>query len=208
MCKLRIDYLLTAETRVESLVSLCWICVGCSGTETGCSSILRLTPVIIIFVMFYTCLHPIRRRSGRSLGIFKQSSVVSDIKGHCTGKYCHVLFLVVKDFNSWNCYECLRRCRPKLNHVRVILHTWGDENVYKIVVWKLKGNVWLSRPKNVKIDLKEIGCVGVDRFQLAQGWVVNTIGWDVGFHKREGMFDLPINSFSIKAPFHGITFRI
>jgi hypothetical protein len=53
----------------------CWICVGYSGIETGCSSSTVVYPFIIILIMFHTHLHlntiPMRMRSGRSLGIFK-----------------------------------------------------------------------------------------------------------------------------------------
>jgi hypothetical protein len=72
----------------------CWICVGYSGIETGCSSSTVVYPFIIILIIFHTHLHldtiPLRRRCGRSVGIqVKQCSV--GYRRCWTEKYFHLL---------------------------------------------------------------------------------------------------------------------
>ena len=64
-------------------------------------------------------------------------------------------------------------------------HVWGEERLYKVLVGKLEGKRPLGRPRrrwedNIKMDLKEVGCGGVDWIGLAQdrdrwGVLVNVI---------------------------------
>ena len=52
--------------------------------------------------------------------------------------------------------------------------TYGEERgVYSVLVGKPEGKRLLGRPRrrwedNIKVDLQEIGCVGIDWIELAQ----------------------------------------
>jgi len=44
--------------------------------------------------------------------------------------------------------------------------------IYRVLVWKPEGRRILGRPKrkwedNIKLDLQEVGCGGMDRIELA-----------------------------------------
>jgi len=64
-------------------------------------------------------------------------------------------------------------------------HIWGGRVVYRVLVGKPEGKRPLGRPRlrwedNIKMDLQEVGCGGVDCIALAQArdrWrtVVNAI---------------------------------
>jgi len=52
-------------------------------------------------------------------------------------------------------------------------HVWGEERLYRVLVGKLEGKRPLARPRrrwedNIKMDLKEMGCGGMDWIGLAQ----------------------------------------
>jgi len=53
---------------------------------------------------------------------------------------------------------------------------YGEEerDVYRVVVWKPEGKRPLGRPRrrwqdNIKMDLQEVGCGGMDWIELVQG---------------------------------------
>jgi hypothetical protein len=64
-------------------------------------------------------------------------------------------------------------------------HEWGKRNVYRILVGKPEAKIPLGRPRrrwvgNIKMDLREIGCDGVDWIDMAEDrdqWraLVNTV---------------------------------
>lgn len=82
------------------------------GTGTGSVLVFRFSPVIFSPPICRTRLHlaasRIRRTSGRSIGTFKESSVVSDVREHFPGTYCHIIvgrsllhyFSFVKDWGK------------------------------------------------------------------------------------------------------------
>jgi len=52
-------------------------------------------------------------------------------------------------------------------------HVWGKERLYRVLVGKPEGKRPLGRPRrrwedNIKVDLKEVGCGGMDWIGLAQ----------------------------------------
>ena len=49
----------------------------------------------------------------------------------------------------------------------------GGERLYRVLVWKPEGQRPMGSPRrrwenNVKMDLREVGCGGMDRIELAQ----------------------------------------
>lgn len=72
------------------------ICVGKCATETGSVRVLRFSHVTFSPPFRRTLLYldatSIRRTNGRSIGTFKESGVVSDVREHFPGKYCHIIF--------------------------------------------------------------------------------------------------------------------
>jgi len=62
----------------------------------GSVRLLRFSPVTFSPPIRNTLLHldatSIRRTSGRIIGTLKERGVVSDVREHFPGKYCHILF--------------------------------------------------------------------------------------------------------------------
>ena len=85
---------LTAEVWVECQASVCEVCGAQSGTRTGFSQ-----STSSFLCLYYSSRAPYSflsycysyKKTGRSLGIFKQSSAVSHIGGHWTEKYFVIL---------------------------------------------------------------------------------------------------------------------
>jgi hypothetical protein len=54
-----------------------------------------------------------------------------------------------------------------------VAHIWESRGVYRVLVEKPEGKRPLGRPRhrwedNIKMDLQEVGCVGIDWIDLAK----------------------------------------